>query len=253
MTEVLEDKDRNPAVAASALRFLDNFVPQHTEIALQTREVAERGSELKNAARQMRDYQQLLGIDSFAIYDTSNDIDLISSSLLALRSQTALGARLMLRLAGQFDAGQTRELCSNLHGCGLTCVADPCASLALAIEASLNQLPALALSVWRYEREELLKYLPETPPAVLLVDPLMEGGPTAVRKLASIARVLQTEICLTAEAGGSWLTYLCAEIAAVVPASLQPVQLPAEASTKHSAGTEEGRWSQRRRAKAERR
>jgi L-alanine-DL-glutamate epimerase-like enolase superfamily enzyme len=197
-------------------------------IVLRTREAVPRHSELANAVKQMRDYQQLLGINSFAIYDSSKNIDLISSSLHALRSEAGLGATLMLRLAGQFDASQTRQLGSAVQGCGLTCIADPCASIGMAAEASWNRLPALGLSVWKYERKDLLKSLPETPPAVLLVDPLLEGGPTAVRKLASIARVLQTEICLTAEAGGRWLTYLCAEIAAVVPASLQPVQLPSE-------------------------
>jgi L-alanine-DL-glutamate epimerase-like enolase superfamily enzyme len=199
-------------------------------IVLRTEEAAPRRAELVNAARQIREGQELLGINSFAIHDSSSDVDLIAWSLQALIREAELTATLMLRLAGQFDTSQTQRLYSLLQGCGLTCIADPCSSIDVAMAASRNRLPALGLSVWKYERNELLKYLPETPPAVLLVDPLLEGGPLAVRRLASIARVLQSEICLTAEAGGAWLTSLCAELAAVVPASLQPVQLPSELS-----------------------
>jgi L-alanine-DL-glutamate epimerase-like enolase superfamily enzyme len=185
-----------------------------------------RGPELERAEEHIRNCHQRLGITSFAIYDSSPDIDLIASSLPVLRFEAGLGATLTLHLPGQFDVDQTQRLCSQVQDCGLTYMADPCASIAMAAKASRDRLPALGLSVWKYEREDLLASLPETPPAVLLVDPLLEGGPTAVRKLASIARVLQSEVCLTAEKGGTWLTYHCVELAAVVPASHQPVQLP---------------------------
>jgi L-alanine-DL-glutamate epimerase-like enolase superfamily enzyme len=186
-----------------------------------------RAPELDKAREHIRSSHERLGITSFAIYDPSADIDLIASSLAALRCESGLGAALTLRLSGQLDADQAQQLCSQVQNCGLTYIADPCASIAMAAKALQDRLPALGLSVWKYEREDLLASLPETPPAVLLIDPLLEGGPTAVRKLASIARVLQSEVCLTAEAGGKWLTHLCTELAAVVPTCHQAILLPA--------------------------
>lgn len=194
-------------------------------VAFRTQDRAGRVAELRREHARLHD-ARALGITSFALHDTTTDVDLIAHSVAAMRDALGSDANIVLRLAGQLDAAPARELASQVRGCELVAIVDPCPSVATGVDATRDDLPALGLSASRYARAALLQCLATAPPVVLLIDPLLEGGPIAVRELASVARVLQTDVALTAEDGGAWLFHLCTELATVVPACLQPIEAP---------------------------
>jgi hypothetical protein len=166
------------------------------------------------------------GVRAFTIHDEHSDVRVIARGVEALREAAGTDTALTLRLHGQLSVADARALQQRLRPVHLLALADPCASLGMSVEATRDGLPALGLSAHRYDRRALLHCMATAPPALLIIDPLLEGGPTAVRDLAGIARVLQVDVSLTAETGGAWLADLSAVLAAVLLASHQPVQLP---------------------------
>jgi L-alanine-DL-glutamate epimerase-like enolase superfamily enzyme len=166
------------------------------------------------------------GVSSFSVHETSTDIGQIADTMAACRDAAGPHASLTLRLGGQLSAPEARALITRIRRCDVVCIADPCSTVPQNISATEGALPALALSSWSYDRAALLHCLVAAPPTVLFVDPLREGGIAASERLAAIARVLQVDLALTAAGGGPWLAALCACLAAVLPASYQPVELP---------------------------
>jgi L-alanine-DL-glutamate epimerase-like enolase superfamily enzyme len=183
-------------------------------------------SAIARRTRMAREAASRFGVTAFALRDASADPDAIARAALALRAAVGNAATVMLQLEGQLDGAGTRRVQRALEGCDGLCVGDPCSTLGEAVEATRGSLPALGLSADRYPRSELLECLVHSPPTVLLVDPVLEGGPEAVRHLAAVARVLQVDVSLTAERGGRWLTQASGALAASLPSCRQPVVLP---------------------------
>lgn len=200
-------------------------VPVALPIVFHAHDRTEREAEWSSQGARLHEAATALGITSFAVHDSSPDPDLIADTVIAMRDAAGPGPALMLRLAGQLSPADASTLVARIRGADLISVADPCASIAMSVEATRDRLPALGLSAWRYAREALLACLAAAPPTVLVADPLLEGGAAAVRQLAAIARVLQIDVSLTAAAGGPWLAHLCADLAAAMPACQQPVEL----------------------------
>lgn len=188
---------------------------------------ARRDAALTREAGRIREAADALGISAFAVHDGAADLDLIVDAVTRIREAAGPSASLVLGLAGQLAPAAASALLGRVRGADLISVTDPCASVAMNVEAARDQLPALGLSTWRYPREALLACLASAPPAVLVLDPLLEGGPAAVRELAAIARVLQIDVSLTAAAGGAWLARICADLAAALPACHRPIELAA--------------------------
>jgi L-alanine-DL-glutamate epimerase-like enolase superfamily enzyme len=211
-------------------RWLGGPLRRRVEVAwpllFQTSRDSGRGDEIARETTRAATVAERWGVSSFVVHDGARNVDLIATTIRAVRGVLGITRPLSLRLAGQFDRHQTEALLDRVRDAALICVADPCASITESIDATAGRLPALGLTAVRYDRQHLLDCLSRTPPAVLVIDPLLEGGPGGVRRIASIARVLRTSISLTAEAGGPWLTNLCAELAAVLPAVSQPIELP---------------------------
>jgi L-alanine-DL-glutamate epimerase-like enolase superfamily enzyme len=166
------------------------------------------------------------GVRSFSLHDASTDPRLIADSVIAVRNAMGPDARLTLRLAGQLPVQDARALVTMIRGCDLLAVVDLCDNVPANARATNASLPALGLSASDYERAALLDCFATTPPSILFVDPIREGGPFAARRLAAVASVLHVDVAFTAAGGGPWLAAQCASLAAVLPAACQPVELP---------------------------
>jgi L-alanine-DL-glutamate epimerase-like enolase superfamily enzyme len=167
-----------------------------------------------------------VGVDSFAVYETSRELEQIVELVAAVRSAAGSSARIGVRLAGQLSDVETEALLSMLSGYDVESLGDPCETVPLNVLAVNGSLPALGLSAWRYDRGALLHAFAISPPTTLFVDPMLEGGITATRQLSAVATVLQFGVALTSSAGGWWLAAQCASLAAVLPSVDSPVELP---------------------------
>jgi L-alanine-DL-glutamate epimerase-like enolase superfamily enzyme len=197
-------------------------------IVLNASDRSQRVRDVSRACDRVRQAAATFGVTAFAIFDDHQDPEVIAQAMASIRHAAGPDAMLLLRLSGQLGVPDARSLQQRLRESHLLALVDPCSSLHMSVEATRDALPAVGLSAGRYDRRALLHCLSTAPPVLLLIDPLIEGGPTAVRDLTGIARVLQVDVSLTAEDGGSWQVGLCAALSAVMPAARQPLVLPVD-------------------------
>lgn len=201
-------------------------VPITLPISLSGTDGTSRLKALEQQCLRIRAATDSYGVRSFSLHDTATDLHLIAEAIVALRTALGPDARLTLRLARQFSVRDARILAAMIRGCDLLAFADPCDTVPSNARATDASLPALGLSAGDYDRAMLLDCLATTPPAVLFVDPIREGGLVAARRLAAVATVLHIDVAFTAAEGGPWLAGQCASLAAVLPAACQPIELP---------------------------
>ena len=114
---------------------------------------------------------------------TSSERDVTALMVSVDAAATALGpvCELALRLDGQLDPAALEPLREQGRRLRFGYIADPCVDLDQACAAFAQGAPPLAVSVDRYPQSDLARVMRDGGVQVLLVDPVLAGGPQAAR------------------------------------------------------------------------
>ncbi|MFZ5830425.1 MAG: mandelate racemase/muconate lactonizing enzyme family protein [Planctomycetota bacterium] len=146
------------------------------------------------------------------------DQDLNTLSALGARS----GQRVQLRLDGRslYDLQTARDLCSRIESGQFEFLLDPLCEPELYGVASLARQTSVPLGVWRaiHGPADVLAAIRAGAAAVVVVDLELVGGPTAVRKCASVAEAGGVRALLGGRASVGIATAMKLQLAAATPA-----------------------------------
>jgi glucarate dehydratase len=156
---------------------------------------------------------------------TSSERDVTALMVSVDAAATALGpvCELALRLDGQLDPAALEPLREQGRRLRFGYIADPCVDLDQACAAFAQGAPPLAVSVDRYPQSDLARVMRDGGVQVLLVDPVLAGGPQAARMWSVAADMTGVELALVAHDDSRDATFDAARIASALRAATQPV------------------------------
>jgi glucarate dehydratase len=171
------------------------------------------------------------GIRRVALVSSENDPARLIAVLGAAADTLGPDVDLALHLDAQLAPealGMLREVGRRLK---LAYIADPCADLVTACRTFGSGAPPLAVSAHRHTPRQLAGAMRDGGVQVLLVDPVLVGGPEAVRAWSTAADLTGIELALVAHDDSEPAVSQLAQLASTLRAATQPLVVAPAART----------------------